>query len=73
MGYFFAIVLPPMAILFCGKPIQAVCNIFLTLCGWIPGVVHALFVVHGHKADERAKRLERAYYASAHVHMQQYQ
>ena len=35
----------------CGKPIQGFLSIFLTLLFWIPGVVHALFVVHSHLAD----------------------
>ena len=69
MRYFFAIVLPPVAVLWCGKPFQAVGNIFLTAAGWVPGVVHALFVAHNHYADERARRIERAYNAAAAASM----
>ncbi len=60
MRYFLAIILPPLAVFLCGKPIQAILNIFLTLMGWIPGVIHALFVVNGHLADNRNKDLIKA-------------
>jgi len=52
-----AIVLPPAAVLLCGKPLQAVLNLILTLCFWIPGVVHALFVVNSHLADVRTEKM----------------
>lgn len=57
MLYLLAIVLPPVAVLLTGKPIQAALNLVLTLLGWIPGVIHALFVVSGHKADKRTGRI----------------
>lgn len=57
MRYFLAIVLPPLAVFFCGKPFQTVLNILLTLLGWIPGIVHALFVVHNHLAEKRNQEL----------------
>ncbi len=60
MRYFLAIILPPLAVLFCGKPFQVVLNIILTLLGWIPGVIHALFVVNSHLADKRNKELINA-------------
>ncbi len=60
MRYFLAIVLPPLAILLCGKPIQFILNIPLTLLFWIPGVLHALLVVHSHLADKRTDKLVRA-------------
>ena len=53
MRYFLAIILPPLAVFLCGKPIQGILNIILTLLGWIPGMIHALFVVHNHLADKR--------------------
>jgi uncharacterized membrane protein YqaE (UPF0057 family) len=65
MRYLIAIVLPPLAVLLCGKPLQAILNLFLTLFFWLPGVVHALFVVADHKAEKRARRIERAVYAAA--------
>ncbi len=48
MRYLLAIIFPPLAVLLCGKPIQAVLNCFLTLLLWIPGVVHAILVVNSH-------------------------
>jgi uncharacterized membrane protein YqaE (UPF0057 family) len=60
MRYLFAIILPPLAVLLCGKPIQAVLNCILCLFLWVPGVVHALFVVNSHLADKRTDRLIRA-------------
>ncbi len=58
--YFLAIVLPPAAVLLCGKPIQFILNVLLTLCFWVPGAIHALFVVSSHKADKRTNRIVRA-------------
>ena len=60
MRYLLAILLPPLAVFLCGKPIQALINLLLTLIFWIPGVVHALFVVHGHLADKRTERIVEA-------------
>lgn len=60
MLYLLAIVLPPLAVLLCGKPVQALLvNLPLTLLMWLPGIVHAWIVVHGHYADARQDRLIR--------------
>lgn len=56
MMYLLALVLPPVAVLLCGKPFQAILNLILTLFFWLPGAIHALFVVHDRNADKRAKR-----------------
>lgn len=60
MLYLLAILLPPVAVLFCGKPLQALLNLFLTLCLWVPGAVHACLVVNSHLADKRADRIVKA-------------
>lgn len=60
MLYLLAILLPPVAVLLCGKPIQALLNLLLTLLLWVPGVIHALFVVNEHKANQRNKQLIKA-------------
>ena len=60
MRYFLAIILPPVAVFLCAKPIQALLNLFLTILGWIPGVIHALFVVHSHLEDKRADKIVEA-------------
>jgi uncharacterized membrane protein YqaE (UPF0057 family) len=57
MRYFIAIVLPPLAVLLCGKPVQFLLNIVLTLFFWVPGMIHAILVVHEHLQDKRAKRI----------------
>ncbi|WP_078380812.1 YqaE/Pmp3 family membrane protein [Sutcliffiella halmapala] len=56
MMYLLAILLPPVAVLFTGRPIQAFLNLILTLFFWIPGAVHAILVVNEHKADKRMKK-----------------
>jgi uncharacterized membrane protein YqaE (UPF0057 family) len=60
MRYVLAILLPPVAVLICGKPVQALLNFILTLFLWIPGVVHACFVVHNYYADKRTDRIVKA-------------
>ncbi len=57
MRYFLAIILPPVAVLICGKPIQALLNLLLTLLFWIPGMIHALVVVNGYYADQRTDKI----------------
>ncbi len=56
MLYLLAIVLPPLAVLLTGRPLQAGLNLLLTLLLWIPGVVHAILVVNEHKANQRAEK-----------------
>ncbi|MFC1739800.1 YqaE/Pmp3 family membrane protein [Planctomycetota bacterium] len=60
MRYFLAIILPPVAVLLCGKTVQFVLNIVLTLFFWIPGVVHAILVVNSHLANKRTDRIVQA-------------
>lgn len=60
MRYIIAIFLPPLAVFLCGKPFQALINILLTLCFWVPGVIHALLVVNSHLADKRTDRVVNA-------------
>lgn len=55
-----AILLPPVGVLLCGKPVQALLNLVLTLCLWIPGVIHAVLVVNGYYEDQRAERVIEA-------------
>ena len=58
--YLLAILLPPVAVLICGKPIQAFINLILCLLLYIPGMVHAIMVVNEYKADKRAEKMGRA-------------
>ena len=57
MRYLFAILLPPVAVLMCGKPAQFLLSIVLTLCLWVPGIIHAILVVSSYQADQRNKAL----------------
>ena len=57
MLYLIAILLPPLAVLLAGKPFQAILNLLLTLLLYVPGLLHALLVVHNHYADRRAARI----------------
>ncbi|MDQ3701161.1 MAG: YqaE/Pmp3 family membrane protein [Chloroflexota bacterium] len=62
MLYLLAVVVPPLAVLLSGKPFQALFSLIaqLTLIGWLPATLHALFVVNGHYADRRQQRLIKA-------------
>ena len=60
MLYLLALVLPPLAVLVAGKPFQALLNLGLTICGILPGVIHALFVVSNYYADKRNARVVAA-------------
>ncbi|MFJ8069603.1 YqaE/Pmp3 family membrane protein [Peribacillus sp. NPDC096447] len=55
MLYLIAIIFPPLAVLLAGKPVQAVLNLVLTLFFYVPGLIHAILVVHDKKADKRMK------------------
>lgn len=66
MRYLLAVILPPLAVLLCGKPGQALLNLILTIIGWLPGVIHAILVVNSHKADRRNKELIEAIQQNRH-------
>ena len=55
MRYLLAIILPPVAVLMCGKPFQAILNVFLCAFYWIPGVIHAWIVVANWEANNRSR------------------
>jgi len=60
MRYLLAILVPPLAVLLCGKPLQAILNLVLTIAGYVPGLIHALFVVHNYYEDRRTERVIKA-------------
>jgi uncharacterized membrane protein YqaE (UPF0057 family) len=62
MRYLLAILLPPVAILTCGKPTQALLALILqiTLIGWIPAAVWAILVVNSYHADKRTDKMIKA-------------
>ena len=60
MLYLLALLLPPVAVFICGKPVQGLINIVLCLFLWVPGIIHALFVVHNRYEDKRTHKIVRA-------------
>ncbi len=52
--------IPPLAVLSCGKPVQFFLNLFLTLLLYVPGVIHAILVVSQFNADRRTDRIVNA-------------
>lgn len=46
MMYILGLLLPPLAVLLSGSKTQTLINVILTLIGWLPGVIHAFFVIH---------------------------
>lgn len=56
MRYLLALIVPPLAVLLCGKPVKALLNLLLWFLGIVPGVIHAILVINEHKADLRMKR-----------------
>jgi len=53
MRYFLAILLPPLAVLSCRRPLAALLNCFFTLLWYFPGVIHAILTVNRYYADQR--------------------
>ena len=61
MHYLLAIILPPVAVLTAGfRPFSFILSILLTLCFWIPGIIHAILVVGERKADKRMAKQTKA-------------
>jgi uncharacterized membrane protein YqaE (UPF0057 family) len=62
MLYLIAVLLPPVAMLLSGHPFMALISLVLqiTVLGWLPAAIWALFVVNNHYADRRAERLLKA-------------
>jgi uncharacterized membrane protein YqaE (UPF0057 family) len=59
MRYLFAIVLPPLGVFLCAKPISAVLNVFLTLLFYFPGAIHAVLCVHSYEGMLRDRAREK--------------
>lgn len=56
MLYLLAVLLPPVAVILKGKPIQALLNLLLTICFYVPGIIHAWIVINGANKDKRMKQ-----------------
>jgi len=77
MLYLVALIVPPLAVLLCGKPFQAVVNLGIAIVSFVllvvgvgllgipVCVIHALFVVHNFYADQRNERLMKTLRATA--------
>ena len=60
MRYFLCLVLPPFAVLTTGRIGAFLLSCLLTLCLWIPGVIHAILVTNDYYAEKRNRRVVRA-------------
>ncbi|MES2274955.1 MAG: YqaE/Pmp3 family membrane protein [Bacteroidota bacterium] len=60
MRYFLCIIFPPAAVLSTGRLFTLILNIILTLCGWFPGVIHAILVTGDFYENRRNRQLMRA-------------
>ncbi|MGZ3862495.1 MAG: YqaE/Pmp3 family membrane protein [Bacteroidia bacterium] len=60
MRYFLCFILPPLAVLSTGKIGAFILSIILTICFWVPGIIHAILVVSNHHANKRNDKLVKA-------------
>ena len=54
-----AVLFPPLAVLLTGRVGSFLLNCILTLLMWVPGVVHAMLVVHDDHIEKRNRDLIR--------------
>lgn len=59
MRYFLCLILPPFAVFTTGRIGAFILNLLLTLCFWIPGVIHAILVTNDYYAAKRHRQLVR--------------
>jgi uncharacterized membrane protein YqaE (UPF0057 family) len=57
--YLVALICPPLAILLCGKPVQAMLCL-LMCCSYFPAALWAMLIVSNHKADKRTAAMATA-------------
>ena len=55
-----ALLCPPLAVRACGRHDQIPLNALLTVLLWIPGVLHALWLVSIYQSNSRASRIVAA-------------
>ena len=58
MLFFLCVILPPAAVFLTGRMGSFFLSLLLTLFGWLPGVIHAFFVVSDYKSEERLRVLK---------------
>ena len=59
MLFFLCVLLPPVAVLLTGRLGSFFLSLLLTLLGWLPGVIHAFFVVTDYKNEKRMEQLKK--------------
>jgi uncharacterized membrane protein YqaE (UPF0057 family) len=59
MLFFLCVLLPPLAVFLTGRLGSFFLSLILTLLGWLPGVIHAFFVVTDYKNEKRMESLKR--------------
>jgi uncharacterized membrane protein YqaE (UPF0057 family) len=57
MLFFLCVLLPPLAVLLTGRIGSFFLSLLLTLFGWLPGVIHAFFVVSDYKNEQRLRKI----------------
>ena len=60
-------IIPPLAVISCGKYVQVWLSLLLTICFWIPGIIHAVMVVNSHNADQRTKKITKSIEDAAQI------
>jgi uncharacterized membrane protein YqaE (UPF0057 family) len=60
MLFFLCVLLPPLAVLLTGRLGSALLNLVLTLFLWVPGMIHAFFVVSDYKNEQRLRAIARS-------------
>ncbi len=61
MRYLLAIILPPVAVAFSAGVTAFLANLLLTLCFFVPGIIHAILILNGHYADTRHQEMIHLY------------
>jgi uncharacterized membrane protein YqaE (UPF0057 family) len=57
MLFFLCVLLPPLAVLLTGRFGSFLLSLLLTFLGWLPGVIHAFFVVSDYKNEQRLRKI----------------
>lgn len=60
MILFLCYVFPPLAVLCMGRPFSMALNCLLTVCGWVPGVKHALVLYADWKVNYGVNQITAA-------------
>jgi len=57
MLFFLCVIFPPLAVLLTGRIGSFFLSLVLTVLGWLPGVIHAFFVVSDYKNEKRLRKI----------------